>query len=210
MAKGELRMASLTGVLKQNRWIAYGALLLVLGAVLLWAPAEATLGNVVKIVYLHGALERVSVAAYLAAGALGLAYIASRRDPIARWVRAVAETAIVFWIAQAVVSLPAQVLAWGAIVWNEPRVLGALWIAGLTGLTYLVARWINDAAWLALVAVVNAVLVALVLRGAVNIVHPPDAIAASDSVEIKIAYAALIGVAGLLALVFARERARVV
>ncbi len=200
-------MASLTRALEQNRWITYAALLLALGALLIWSPAEATLGNVVKIVYLHGALERVSVAAYLVAGALGLALLALRRDPLARWVQAVAETAIGFWIAQGLVSLPAQILAWGAIVWNEPRVLGALWIAGLTGLTYLVARWMNDAAWMALVAVVNAALVTIILRGAVNVVHPPDAIAASDSLEIKIAYAALIAVAGLLALVFARERA---
>ena len=93
----------------------YAVLLLVLVALLVLAPAEAPLGNVVKIVYAHGAAQRIATYAYLVAGVVGIAQLALWRPALAQWTRAVAETAIVFWLASSLISLPAQWLAWGAI-----------------------------------------------------------------------------------------------
>ena len=239
-------MIALPRALQPNRRIIYAALFVTLGALLVFSPAEATLGNVVKIVYAHGAAERVSMYAYLLAGALGLVYLSLRaffakqsqirdletpawlwRSPatvtcgasvassqttllamtesLARWMRAATETAIVFWLAQFVISAPAQVLAWGAFTLDEPRVAGALWILALTALVYLVARWIGEPGWIALAAIANAVIVVLVLRGAINILHPVDPITGSDSMAIQAFYAAIVLVTGALALQFARD-----
>jgi hypothetical protein len=232
-------MTTLARTLQQNSWTIYAALFAALAALLVFSPAEATLGNVVKIVYAHGAAERVSTYAYLLAGALGLVHlslrgatqseqseskgatkqsptdnleIASRKplamtETLARWTRAVAETAILFWLAQFVISAPAQVLAWGAFTFDEPRVASAVWILALTGLVYLVARWIDEPGWLPFAAVANATIVILVLHGAINILHPVDPIVGSDSIAIKVFYAAIVLVTGAIALQFARDRA---
>ncbi len=203
-------MTALSRALQQNTWTIYTALFAALAALLVFSPAEATLGNVVKIVYAHGAAERVSVYAYLLAGALGLVSLALAHASLARWARAFAETAIVFWLAQFVISAPAQVLAWGAFTFDEPRVASALWILALTALVYLVALWVREPGWMSLAAVANAVIVIMVLRGAIRaqrVLHPIDPIVGSDSITSKAFYAAIILVTGALALQFARDRA---
>ncbi len=200
-------MTTLTRALQQNTWTIYAALFAALAALLIFSPAEATLGNVVKIVYAHGAAERVSVYAYLLAGALGLVSLALAHASLARWTRAFAETAIVFWLAQFVISAPAQVLAWGAFTFDEPRVASALWILALTALVYLVALWVREPGWMSLAAIANAVIVIMVLHGAINILHPIDPIVGSDSLAIKVFYAAIVLITGALALQFTRDRA---
>jgi len=223
-------MTAITRTLPKTSFAIYIALLLALVALLGCSPAEATLGNVVKIVYAHGAAERVATYAYLIAGGLGLAqvslrgaYFATKQSPtrdleiasrkplamtetLARWTQAVAETAIVFWLAQFVISAPAQVLAWGAFTLNEPRVASALVVLIGTALVYVVARWLGDPTWMALAAIANAAILVIVLRGAINVLHPVDAIVGSDSIAIKVFYAAIVIVAGLFAWQFARDR----
>lgn len=100
---------------RTKRWVIYVALFLLLAVLVVLSPAEATLGQVVKIVYLHGALERVAVWAFLAAGVSGLAQAIRKSARLAAWTQAAMEAAIVLWIAHYVVSLPAQILAWGEI-----------------------------------------------------------------------------------------------
>lgn len=187
-------------------WVIYPILILLLGMLVALSPAESTLGSVVKLVYLHGAMERVAVFGFLLAGVFGLVHFFSQRQVLARWAQASLETGLVFWLAQFIVSLPAQVLAWGAISWDEPRVVGALWIMALSGLTYAVARWIGGARWMSCAAIASAVIVTAVLRGEVNVVHPPNAILASDSLAIKFFYAAIVLSTGLVALQFAFDR----
>ncbi|MBI4788662.1 MAG: hypothetical protein HY782_16645 [Chloroflexi bacterium] len=202
-------MTTLARALQQNNWTITAALSVALLGLLALSPAEATLGNAVKLVYAHGAAERVAEYAYLIAGGLGLWSLRGMTDSHARWTRAVTETAIVFWLAQFMISLPAQIVAWGGLTWNEPRVIGAIWIGVLTPLVYAVARWIGDPSWMALAAVANAAIVLIVLRGAINILHPLDPIVGSDSTAIKFFYAAIVLVTGALAAQFARYRARV-
>jgi hypothetical protein len=200
-------MTTFARALQKNSLPVSAALFTALAVLLILSPAEATLGNVVKIVYAHGAAERVSTYAYLLAGVLGLAQLALNRSMLGRWTRAMTETALVFWLAQFVISLPAQVLAWGAITWNEPRVAGAVWILLLTVLVYAVGLWIGDPSWMAFAATANAVIVLVVLRGSINILHPLNPIIGSDSDAIKIFYAAIVLLTGAIAFQFARSRA---
>ena len=191
-------MVTLTRTLQTKNWLIYAALLLSLLALLVLSPAEATLGYVVKIVYAQGAAERIAAYAYVIAGGLGVAHLVLRRDALAHWTQAVTETAIGFWLAQFVISAPAQVLAWGAFDFSEPRVAGALWILALTVLVYVVARWIGEKNWMSVAAIANLAIFLIVLRGAVNILHPGNAIIASDSMAIKGFYAAIVVTMGLL------------
>ncbi len=179
--------------LSRNRfWGGLAALVVLLAVLLVLSPAEATLGNVVKIVYLHGSLERVSTYAYLAAAGLGLAYLVLRRPSLVAWSQGMAEVAIGLWVAEFIISLPAQLLAWGSITLSEPRVNGALWIMALTIVIYIVGRWIGDKQWMAFAAIANALVLFLVLRGEVNILHPFNPITGSDSPEIKIFYTGIV------------------
>lgn len=190
-----------------NRWWLYGGLLLLLAALLWLSPAEATLGNVVKIVYLHGALQRVAVLLYLVAGALGIAQFVWSRAPLVYWTQAAMEMALLLWIGHFVVSLPAQILAWGGITLSEPRVASALWIMVGTGAVYAIARWMHQAWWIAIAALLNALVVLVILRGAINVLHPFNPIFGSDSPAIIGFYLAITFVITLLAMLMVYDRA---
>ncbi len=191
-----------------NRQWLYGGLLCLLAALLWFSPAEATLGNVVKMVYLHGALQRVAVLAYLGAGALGIAQLVWTRAPLVYWTQAVMEMALLLWIGHFVVSLPAQVLAWGGMTLNEPRVASALWILVGTGAVYAIARWMHQAQWLAIAAMLNALVALVILRGAVNVLHPFNPIFGSASRAIIGFYLAITLVITLLAMLMVNDRAK--
>lgn len=200
-------MTAFARSLEKNYWTVSGALVLALGLLLVLSPAEAVLGNVVKIVYLHGAAERISTYVYLAAAVCGVVQLVLRRPGLVPWTRALSETAILFWIGQFVISLPAQLYTWGGLMWNEPRVVGAFWILVLTTLVYLVAHWLAEPAWFSFAAVANGMIVLIVIRGGINLLHPLNPIIASDSVSIKLFYAAIVVVVGLLAVELATYRA---
>lgn len=180
---------------------AYAFCIVALAALLLFSPAEATLGSVVKLVYLHGALQRVSVWAYAGAALVGIALLALRRPALTAWSQALTETALIFWVAHFAVSVPAQMMAWGGIAWNEPRVAGAIWIASVTAIVYVVALWIERPRWWALAALANFGVVLVILQGAVNILHPLSPILSSDSAAIKGFYGAIVLVSVLLGIV---------
>lgn len=193
--------------LERNYWTVCAALVLALGVLLVLSPAEATLGSVVKVVYLHAAAERISTYAFLLAAAGGILQLVTGRGGLVRWTQALSETAIALWLCQIIVSLPAQVLAWGGLMWNEPRVVGALWILVLTAIVYVVARWMAEPAWLAFAAVANGIIVFVVLHDGISFLHPLNPIMASQSVSIKLFYFAIVVVIGALALQLARYRA---
>jgi len=194
--------------------VRYVALLGVLVVLFIFSPAEARLGNVVKIVYAHGAMERVATWAYILAGGLGLVSLASRaltpishlQSPILHWTRALTEVALVFWLAQIVISAPAQMMAWGGITLSEPRVASALRILFATALVYGVARWMDKPLAMAFAALANLAIVVIVLHNTLNVLHPLNPIVDSDSTAIKIFYTLIVVTAGLLAVQLAVDR----
>ncbi|MBI5878691.1 MAG: hypothetical protein HZB53_13660 [Chloroflexi bacterium] len=188
-------------------WL-YAGSLLALAALLALSPSEATLGSVVKIVYLHGALERVAAWAFVAAGLAGAAQLLAKRTALAPWVQALCETAMAFWLAHFVVSIPAQIMAWGGINWREPRVMDAIWITGISGVIYVIALWIAKPHWWAISGIASAATLIIVLNGAVNILHPLSPILTSESVAIKLFYGGIVLAALVFALTMLNDLAR--
>ncbi len=117
-------------MLTHKRALIAAAVLLAAGALLLFLlPDEKTLGPVVKVVVLHGALVQAGLYAFLAAGILGLAWLVTRRDGVFAWCTATQKTAIVVWIAYVLSSMVATWMAWGQwIAWDEPRVRSSAYV----------------------------------------------------------------------------------
>jgi len=165
-----------------------------LAALVLWAmPAEKTIGQVIKIVYLHGALSRAGMLGFIAAGVLGLAYLIRPIQTLGQWSRALLISGWAFWAAHFLVSMPATRLTWGPwVAWGEPRVTMTLQVLAAGFLVILVSGLLKDLRFAAaanlLFAIAFAVLAALtgVLR------HPLDPIGSSPSRLLRVAYLALL------------------
>jgi len=161
--------------------------------VLAWMPGEKALGQVIKIVYLHGALSRAGMVGLVAAGAVGLVYLITRRTAWLRWAQGLLLSGWGFWIAHFVVSMPATRLTWGPwVAWGEPRVTMTLQliVAGL--IVIAVTRLLDNGQFTALAAFLLGIAV-LVMAGRTGVIrHPLDPIGTSPSAVMRLFYLLLL------------------
>jgi hypothetical protein len=188
---------------RRRFWLWIG-LCVVLAALVLWAiPAERTIGQVIKIVYLHGALSRAGMLGFLAAGVFGLAYLIRLRPALGRWSRALLISGWCFWIAHFLVSMPATRLTWGPwVAWGEPRVTMTLQIAAAGLLVILVTWLLKDLRFAAAANLLFAVAFAVLAARTGVLRHPLDPIGSSPSTMLRLVYLALlVPIVGCMALV---------
>lgn len=172
----------------QTTLITLMILALITGAVVWFSPADRVLGDLVKLIYVHGALIRVGVLAFAASGLLGAAFLALPRPGLLDWSQAAARAAIIVWILYWLSSLLSMQLAWGGIAWSEPRFI-------VTTPVLIAAPAVQVGAWLVgnqrVTAFANALLagvIILTLSQAHLILHPLDPIGQSSSAQIRAAY----------------------
>lgn len=164
-----------------------------LAALLTLSPSEKTLGDVVKLVYLHGALVRTGLLAFTVAGALGAAALIMRADIAARWSESVGHAALVVWTVYVLSSMVVTYLAWGvAIAWSEPRVQASAHIFLATVAFWILSYLLQSNRATALLNVVLAVLAWVRVRSAGVVIHPVDPIGGSASVAIATFYAGIV------------------
>jgi len=170
--------------------------ILAAGALIVWlSPAEQTLGAAVKTVYVHVALSRAGALLVFGAGLLGLAVLITDRPALLRVSTALGVSGLGLYTAGFLVSLIAQISAWGGIAWREPRVAAALNGLAFGALALIAVWWLpwrraRGAVWTALAALLGWMQVR-----ASSILHPGAAISGSDSPAIRLAGFALLALA---------------
>lgn len=183
---------------------AVAALGLVGLAVALWLiPPEQTLGAVIKVIFLHGALVRVALLAFAAAGALSLGYLLTRRAAWYVWAMAVQKGAVLLWIIYALTSNISTWLSWGEwIAWDEPRVRASVHVLWFSIACLLLAVWIGHRVFAAIINLIVTGVTWMLIRSATIIRHPFDPIGMSGSETYQMLYwvmvAALLVLTGVL------------
>ena len=188
-------------------WRYSASLLALLAAIalLVWfAPAEQTLGDAVKWVYLHGALARTGLVAFGAAGLLGLATLVTSRPALAAWCDASGKAALATWLVYSLTSMIATYLTWGVLIaWNEPRVVVSGQVLAVALLVAGVNHFVAHPRFTAASNLLLGGLAWWLTRRAAIVRHPFDPIGASDSAAIKGFYLALLLACLLLAVLVA-------
>lgn len=184
-------------------WLLAGGASLLLIITLVLLPPEKTLGPVIKIIFLHGALVRIGLLTFLAAGLLGLATVFTRGNALLRWCLATQKAALLIWIVYVLSSMISTRLSWGEwIAWDEPRVRASVYVLGLSIAALLIVLWVNSRLFTGLANMLVAVVSWLLVRGASILRHPFDPIGESGSSTYALLYwlmvAALLALAGLL------------
>jgi hypothetical protein len=169
---------------------------IILEAILLWlAPAEQTLGQVVKLVYLHGALIRACLLGFSVAGLLGVAALIWRRPGLVAWLQATQSGVLLVWLIYLISSMVVTYLAWGvAIAWGEPRVAATIRISIAALVICVVVELLKQPALTALGSILLAGVAWWATQSAGVIRHPLDPIGTSSSVAIRGAYAGIVAV----------------
>jgi hypothetical protein len=180
------------------------ALLALLALLLLLSPAEAQLGNLIKVIYLHGALARVGLYALMLAALPALVYLIRPRLGWLRWSNAVQEAGMVVFVIHFMLSIVPTRATWGVwIAFDEPRTRMTLQIVGVGLLVVVVRRLIDDRRFSAIAnLLLGAAVLLLNLRTGV-LRHPLNPIGESSSSAIQLYYAGILltcaALTGLLA-----------
>lgn len=179
-------------------------LLTLLAMLLILAPAERQLGNLVKVIYLHGALARVGLYALMLAGLVALAYLIRPRAALLRWSNAIQVAGMAVFVAHFLLSVIPTHETWGVwVAFDEPRTRMTLQIVGV-GLLVIVVRRLVDEPRFSAVAnlLLGAAVLLLNLRTGV-LRHPLNPIGESTSSAIQLYYLGILltcaALTGLLA-----------
>jgi hypothetical protein len=186
------RPADKHAVNRRFAWLGLACLALA-AIILILMPLEKTLGQVIKVVYLHGALSRAGMIGLIAAGVTGVLFLVARRPALAAWTRGLLLSGWLFWVAHFIVSMPATRLTWGPwIAWGEPRVTMTLQLIA-AGLVVLLISWlVKDDRFTAGAAALLALAVAWMAFATGVIRHPLDPIGSSPSPTLQLIYLLLL------------------
>jgi hypothetical protein len=169
-----------------------GGLLLLLAMWLVLAPAEARLGQVVKLIYVHGALVWAGLLTFGLAGLLGLVALLLRhviRKRAAVWyrgTRAAGLAALVVWIIYTLSAVLVTGLTWGQwIAWSEPRVRATGMILAAAVAAAVAVRLVDQWDFTALVNVALGIAPWVAVNRVEAIRHPVNPIGGSGSAAIQ-------------------------
>ena len=182
------------------------ALLLGLLIALLWlSPAEQTLGQSIKLVYLHGALVRTAVILFVASVPVNLVAMITKRNSWFVWGKAVILSAVIIWLLHTLFSMITTYATWGVfIAWFEPRTRFTFNLAAVSLIVVLVTQLVNNRVFTSVAFLLLAGLTLVLLPTLGFVQHPLDPIGMSTSGQIRLFYAGIslitLGLGGLLAI----------
>lgn len=112
--------------LRWPSWVFLAVLLSVEGVLVWQAPAEKTLGEGIKIVYVHVSLTWAGMVGFTLAGLQGIWNTFKSNIVLHKWNQVVSWVALGCFVLGYATSLMAAKINWGAVLWTEPRVIASL------------------------------------------------------------------------------------
>ena len=163
-------------------------------ALLLWlSPGERTLGQIVKLVYLHGALVRTAVMLFAISLPVNVVALMNGREKWLVWGKALSWVAIGIWLVHTLTSMVTTYVAWGVfIAWDEPFTRFTFNLAGVGLVILVVTQLVASPRFSALVFSLLAGVILVLLPRLGIVQHPLDPIGLSPSSTIRIFYAAIL------------------
>lgn len=179
-------------------------LLAVIALITAFGPPEKSLGENIRVVYLHGAWVWTSLAVLISSGVVGLAAILRRNPSLHAWSRALGRTGLLFWITYLPISVWAMQANWNGLYLAEPRWRLALIFAISGLLLQLGLSLINKPQLTSAANLIFILTLLLSLSGTREVMHPRSPILSSDSRLIQVYFAALVTATLLVAWQIAR------
>lgn len=208
------RRLTLLPILRAQAWHWVFPVLVVVAAtiVVVLAPAERTLGQAIRIVYVHVALTWTGLFGIGLGAVLGVLVLLTNRPALARWRTAVGDVALAFFGLSVLSSMLAAQLTWGAVFWSEPRMQAALSVIAVGVILRVIAAWAATPRFGALAQIALAAFVALYLPRTPLVLHPGRAALTTPSAAIAATFVVLwtfsMALAAWIAWVVAQRRGR--
>ncbi len=180
-------------------WLIPALLVAAGGVVVALAPSERTLGQAIKLVYVHVALTWTGLLGFGLAAVLGAYVLLTQRASAARWMAAIADVALAFFGLSVLSSLLAARLTWGGVFWSEPRLQSALSVLAVGVILRVPAAWASTPRAAALAQIGLAAFAGWFLPRTPLVLHPGQAALTTPSPAIAATFLSLWALSALLA-----------
>jgi len=188
--------------ISRGAWLLLAALLIAFVALALLAPAEKTLGEAIRYVYVHVALTRAGMWGFYLAGLMGLGVVISAHPRLQEWTQVMTWVSFALFLAGGIGSIFAQQTSWGGLLWEEPRNRTSLSVIAVALIVLILNHWIPWIRVRGLLYLGLAGYVAWVIPRTPLVFHPANAVGSSPSAAIRWAFLALTLIACLIGLWF--------
>lgn len=179
--------------LKRYPWLIPAGLIIAM-AIMVWlAPAEQTLGQGIKVIYVHVALMWTGMIGLALAGLMGARIAVKDHPAMRRWMESLSWVALGMFMAGVLISFGAAQINWGAVSFQEPRTAAGITFSAIALIIKVVSSWLDRPR---LRGLFNAALLPLVLWSTTNspqALHPTNAVGASTSPAIQLTFIGLLG-----------------
>jgi hypothetical protein len=170
-------------------------LTLAAGLILWFSPAEQTLGQGMKWVYIHVAFIWTAMLGMLIVGGLSLLQVFSDQAGWRLWGRAASWVTLGLLALAILTSVIVMQVNWGGISWDEPRTQSLLRATAVWIIAHIAGPWIPDRRVRGLLVAVAIAVALLPMRFGPLVIHPQDPLGMSSSNAIRLDSVALFGVA---------------
>ena len=184
------------------RWLVLALLLALFVVVVFLAPLEKTLGETIRLVYVHAAFTRAGMIGFYICGLLGLIISVTNNAKIQSWTQTAAWVSFALFVLGGIFSVFAQQASWGGVPLAEPRVRMSMTMTAVIVIILLVNEWIPWIRLRGLLYVAIAGYIAWVLPRTPLVLHPENAAGSSPSTWIRLAFPLLTALALALGLWF--------
>lgn len=151
-----------------------------------FAPTETTLGERLRLIYIHGTWAWAGNIAFLLSALCGIAALLTRKDRWHRASQALVRAGLSFLLTMLPMSLVVMQVNWGGLYLDEPRwrIPFTFAVTGLAlqlGLHFVGSKVLQSA-----LNIIYGVLLWWTLSITSNVLHPDSAVSASDSSSIQV------------------------
>ena len=160
--------------------------------IVLMIPAEKTLGEGIRSVFIHGAMILTGMLGLYIAGLLGLGVAVTGSEGIWKLTRTVGWVGFGMYVAGIVMSFPAARVNWGGIFLDEPRMRAGLNNIALALIVLVAVGFVKQIRANGLLTAGLAIFLAWSTYTAPLVLHPSNPIGTSPSPAIKLTFGALL------------------
>jgi hypothetical protein len=177
----------------QLNWLILACILLTQMIILWISPEERTLGVGIKPVYLHVSLTWTGMLLLFLSGLIGIAVVVSNSGKFTSWLKTIFSLAVGFFI-----SIVASFINWGGVPVREPKVLTALNVVVVSGVVWVLTRWIHRKWIIGVLSLIPVLFVIWTVGGSRMVLHPGNPVNSSPD-GIRFTFYSLFFLAILLA-----------
>jgi hypothetical protein len=174
--------------LNKISWFSLGAIV-VAATTLVWlAPTERTLGQGIKVVYVHVGLTWAGMVSFSLAGLLGIGVAFTAQKKLQAWTQTVGWAALLLFAMGFGMSIVAAKVNWGDFFWDEPRMMASLQFLLVALIVQMVNNWLPWYRGRGLLSALLATFLMFSILGTPLVLHPESPIRASSSLAIKLSF----------------------